>query len=161
MSPHPTPDALNPLDHVPQDAYPRPQPGPGTHDHGRTMSTGGARPMPGAHTHSHAGQPGQAAHHMHPGQPGQAAGGQSQPGPSGAPAPPIALRAPYHAAMQMHHVPHPHAHARHHASSVNRMERIYGAADHNIVNISAEGIKGDMQRRGSDMMRFGNASNSK
>ena len=67
----------------------------------------------------------------------------------------------YHAAMQMHHVPHPHAHARHHASSINRIERLYGAGDH-VMNISAEGIKGDMQRRGSDhMMRFGNASNSK
>ena len=65
--------------------------------------------------------------------------------------------------MQMHHVPHPHAHARHHASAINRMERMYGApsGDHNVVNISAEGIKGDMQRRGSDLMRYGNAPNAK
>ncbi|GBE81248.1 predicted protein [Sparassis crispa] len=38
--------------------------------------------------------------------------------------PQISLRAPY-AAMQMHHVPHPHAHARHHHSLVGRGEQVY------------------------------------
>ena len=156
LSPHS--DGMNPFDHVPTpDPYSRPAP---------------ARPMPGMHTHSHAGQPGQAAHshthagqpghamHMHGGQPGVAAAAAQSPPPQGS-QPSISLRAPYHAAMQMHHVPHPHAHARHHASFINRSERLYGSNDHNVVNISAEGIKGDMQRRGSDYMRFGNASNAK
>ncbi len=155
LSPHS--DAMNPFDHVPTpDLYSRPTP---------------ARAMPGMHTHSHAGQPGQATHthghagqpghtaHMHGGPPGVAAAAQSPP--PQANQPPMALRTPYHAAMQMHHVPHPHAHARHHVSLMNRSERLYTSADHNVVNISAEGIKGDMQRRGSDMMRFGNASNAK
>ncbi|RPD63902.1 hypothetical protein L227DRAFT_572349 [Lentinus tigrinus ALCF2SS1-6] len=159
LSPHS--DAMNPFDHVPTpDPYSRPLP---------------PRPMPGMHTHSHAGQPGQAAHtHSHAGQPGQAAhmhGGQPGMAVAAAQSPPpatnqpsMSLRAPYHAAMQMHHVPHPHAHARHHATFINRSERLYGSgpADHAVMNISAEGIKGDMQRRGSDLMRgFGNASNAK
>ena len=38
-------------------------------------------------------------------------------------APSVQLRQPY---TQMHHVPHPHAHARHHASYVNHAERLYG-----------------------------------
>jgi nuclear transcription factor Y, alpha len=35
------------------------------------------------------------------------------------------LRSPFNA-MQMHHVPHPHAHARLHASRLNRQEGLYG-----------------------------------
>lgn len=33
------------------------------------------------------------------------------------------------AAMQMHHVPHPHAHARHHHSYLNRAEQLYASAN--------------------------------
>lgn len=164
MSSHPpTPaplsptDGLAPMDHMPTpDPYARTHPHahphghPHTHDHSRTISTAAGMP----HAHSHAGQPGQAAHRQPPPPPPPQQQQQQQQGG-------IGMRQPYHAAaMQMHHVPHPHAHARHHASSINRIERLYGT-DHNVVNISAEGIKGDMQRRGSDMMRFGNAPSSK
>ena len=156
VSPNPTPDALNPLEHVPPEAYSRPQPGSHPHDHSRNMTTAGGdpRPRPGAHTHSHPGQPGKAAH-MPPSHPTQTAG------PSNAAPSSIALRAPYHAAMQMHHVPHPHARARHHASFINRADRLYTTGpEHNVLNISAEGIKGDMQRRGGDIMRFAAPSHS-
>ncbi len=144
-----TPDALNPLEHVPPEAYSCPQPLPHDHSHTMTTAAGHPHPQPGAHTHSHAGQPGKAAH-MPPSHPVQTAG----------PSTSIALRAPY-AAMQMHHVPHPHAHARHHASLINRSERRYSAGpEHNVLNISAEGIKGDIQRRGGDIMRFAAPSHS-
>lgn len=45
-----------------------------------------------------------------------AAAAQAVAGPS------VQLRQPY---TQMHHIPHPHAHARHHASYVNQAERLY------------------------------------
>ncbi|KAJ3003809.1 hypothetical protein NUW54_g5114 [Trametes sanguinea] len=78
------------------------------------------------------------------------------------PPPNMGMRQPYVAAMQMHHVPHPHAHARHHATFMNRAERLYGAGEGSVMNISAEGIKGDMQRRGSDLLHFpGAAANQK
>ena len=38
--------------------------------------------------------------------------------------PGVPIRSPY-TANQMHHVPHPHAHARHHSSYVNNTERLY------------------------------------
>ncbi|THH15468.1 hypothetical protein EW146_g5012 [Bondarzewia mesenterica] len=43
------------------------------------------------------------------------------------PAPGV-LRSPF-SAMQMHHVPHPHAHARHHHTRVNLAEGLYGNVD--------------------------------
>ena len=154
----PQSDAMNPFEHVQTpDPFQRSQT---LHDHSRTMTTaaGTSRPI-GAHAHSHAGQPGQAVHMRAPLPPAPAVPPPQNP----AAASSIPLRPPYHAAMQMHHVPHPHAHRRHHASFINRTERLYGApGDHHVMNISAEGIKGDLQRRGSDLMRgFGNASNSK
>ncbi|KAI0655936.1 hypothetical protein C8Q70DRAFT_404850 [Cubamyces menziesii] len=175
LSPPTVPDPLNPFDHVPKAEPPHARLPPGTHDaaaaRAHFAAGNGQAARPGAHTHAHAhaGQPGQAAHvrqgqhtHIHAGQPGHAAGSQTQTQVQPLPPPNLALRGQYQAAMQMHHVPHPHAHARHHASHINRTERLYGAPEHTVMNISAEGIKGDMQRRGSDLLHFpGAAANQK
>lgn len=67
----------------------------------------------------------------------------------------INLRAPY---TQMHHVPHPHAHARHHHSYVNNIERLY-PDDRSVMGISSS-LKGDLQSRSGDMMRYGTGPES-
>ncbi|KAF5389481.1 hypothetical protein D9757_004305 [Collybiopsis confluens] len=38
---------------------------------------------------------------------------------------PVTLTSPYPSRIQMHHVPHPHAHARHHHSELNYAEGLY------------------------------------
>lgn len=70
--------------------------------------------------------------------------------------PAINLRAPY-AGMQMHHVPHPHAHARQHRSYLNQADRLY-AEDNNIITLNPEGLKGETT---GEMLHFGpNASSA-
>ncbi|KAK2467773.1 hypothetical protein APHAL10511_000068 [Amanita phalloides] len=58
---------------------------------------------------------------------------------------PITLTAPY-TPIQMHHVPHPHAHARHHHSRLDAF--MYPD------NVSGE----DLQQRSEDMLQFGAAT---
>ncbi|CCM06368.1 uncharacterized protein FIBRA_08626 [Fibroporia radiculosa] len=66
----------------------------------------------------------------------------------------ISLRAPY-AQAPMHHVPHPHAHARHHHSYVNNAERLY-SDDRSVIGLATESLKGDIQSRSSASLHFGN-----
>ncbi|KAH9949611.1 CCAAT-binding transcription factor (CBF-B/NF-YA) subunit B-domain-containing protein [Amylocystis lapponica] len=68
----------------------------------------------------------------------------------------VALRAPY---MQMHHVPHPHAHARHHHSYVNRAEQLY-ADDGSVIALSAEPLKGDLRARSEDVLHYTHGAGS-
>ncbi|THH00910.1 hypothetical protein EW026_g1689 [Hermanssonia centrifuga] len=70
------------------------------------------------HMHSHAGH----TQHDHPRHVSGHTGNGQPVAPT--PAPAVTLRSPFQA-MQMHHVPHPHAHARHHHSYVNRAEQLY------------------------------------
>ncbi|KAF8629166.1 hypothetical protein AX17_005751 [Amanita inopinata Kibby_2008] len=66
---------------------------------------------------------------------------------------PITLTAPYTPA-QMHHVPHPHAHARHHHSRL-------GAFTHGIYNpddLPGNAANAEIQRRTEEMIQFGAAT---
>lgn len=77
-----------------------------------------------AHAH---GRHGHGSSHAHDhGRHGQVTVGVNH-GSSASPSTPNGMRIPY-AAMQMHHVPHPHAHARHHHTYVNRTEQLYPPA---------------------------------
>ncbi|OBZ68338.1 hypothetical protein A0H81_11898 [Grifola frondosa] len=130
ISPHPI-EGLQNMDHVRRDHAQH------VHDHSRRM-------VPTANMPPHISREVSVAH------------SQSAATPNPAPPPPaVNLRAPY-AAMQMHHVPHPHAHARHH-SFLSRSERLY-APDNNIIGISGESTKGDFSQRRPDdnMIHFGN-----
>ncbi|EAU91380.1 hypothetical protein CC1G_07415 [Coprinopsis cinerea okayama7 len=63
---------------------------------------------------------------------------------------PVNLTSPYGSMPQMHHVPHPHAHARHHHSNL--------AFHHPLYNdpINPPGSSNpDMQRRTEEMIQFG------
>lgn len=121
--------------------------------------------MSHAHSHPHQEQHGQHDHSRHLGPAsGSATLGshisnaptQPQVTQSGAtPSSSINLRAPY---TQMHHVPHPHAHARHHHSYVNNIERLY-PDDRSVMGISSS-LKGDMQSRAGDIMRYGTGPES-
>lgn len=105
ISPHsamsdvmPAPERMQ-HDHHAGHAHTHVHPHPRTHDHQRHMPASAAAP---------------STTQTSPTQPAQAS---SMAG----------VRNTY-AAMQMHHVPHPHAHARHHSSYLNRAERLYVAA---------------------------------
>ncbi|PFH45517.1 hypothetical protein AMATHDRAFT_78008 [Amanita thiersii Skay4041] len=65
---------------------------------------------------------------------------------------PITLTAPY-TPVQMHHVPHPHAHARHHHSRVDTFTH----ALYNPDNIPS-GSNAEIQRRTEEMMQFSTAT---
>lgn len=60
---------------------------------------------------------------------------------------PITLSPPYPAAMQMHHVPHPHAHARQHHSNFS-------------YQMYASPSDLEMQRRTEEMIQFGTSGPS-
>lgn len=70
----------------------------------------------------------------------------------------INLRSPY-AAMQMHHVPHPHAHARHHHSYINNVERLY-PDEQDVIGLATDPLKGDLQPRANNMLHYGNNAGS-
>jgi len=68
----------------------------------------------------------------------------------------VTLSAPY-STVQMHHVPHPHAHARHHHSNIAYSQH------HGIYNgpESDSGPNGvEMQRRAEEIIQFGTAGGS-
>ncbi|KAH9831212.1 uncharacterized protein C8Q71DRAFT_783251 [Rhodofomes roseus] len=133
LSPHPSmSDALRNREHV---SHGHSHQEHGQHDHSRHMGSTASSSSMGSHISNASAQP------------------VAQVG-----APPsssINLRAPY---TQMHHVPHPHAHARHHHSYVNNVERLY-ADDRNVMGISGS-LKGDMQSRAGDLMRYGTGPES-
>lgn len=132
LSPHPgMSDALQPPDHVHHDHS--------RHDHTRNLASSSSSGM---------------ASHMHQDtSSAQPVASSAQPASSS-----INLRAPY-AAMQMHHVPHPHAHARHHHSYVNNVERLY-TEEGNVINLPPDSLKSEMQSRADDMMHYGNGAGS-
>ncbi|KAG7090822.1 hypothetical protein E1B28_009905 [Marasmius oreades] len=85
--------------------------------------------------HQHQHQPHHS--HLHPSQLHHASKGTTN-------SAPVTLSSPYPTRVQMHHVPHPHAHARHHHSQLNFTEGLYPST-------SEQGT----QRRPEDMVQFG------
>ena len=142
VSPHPSmSDALRTREQHMSHAHPHPHPHPhpeqhGQHDHSRHLGPASGSSTLGSHISNAPTQP-----------------QVTQPGPT--PSSSINLRAPY---TQMHHVPHPHAHARHHHSYINNLERLY-PDDRNVMGI-ASSLKGDLQSRAGDMMRYGTGPES-
>ncbi|GJE94881.1 CCAAT-binding transcription factor (CBF-B/NF-YA) subunit B-domain-containing protein [Phanerochaete sordida] len=107
----PTPTALSPHSAMPDVMSPPER----MHDHHAGHGHSHVHPHPRAHDHQ-----------RHMSTTSTVTVSSSQPSPTAStPGSTIAGVRNTYAAMQMHHVPHPHAHARHHTSYLNRAERLY------------------------------------
>lgn len=68
---------------------------------------------------------------------------------------PVTLSAPYSTAVQMHHVPHPHAHARHHHSNITSYPQSLYPPDSPSMNSNSE-----REHPTQVMIQFGAAGSS-